>query len=99
MYSCQKRTVRIVPDVVDYSMQRNNSEYNIDMGMREKIEEPERLERFLQEIRDKSQEFKALIIKLCYEINDVERVSELTNVPISTIYDWLEEWNKKKNIL
>lgn len=33
-------------------MQRNNSEYNIDMGMREKIEGPERLERFLEEIRD-----------------------------------------------
>lgn len=66
--------------------------------MRKKIEEPERLDGFLQGIRDKSQDFKALVIKLCYEINDVERVSELTNVPISTIYDWLEEWNKKKNI-
>ncbi|HEX3035090.1 MAG TPA: helix-turn-helix domain-containing protein [Thermodesulfobacteriota bacterium] len=66
--------------------------------MRKNIEEPERLDRFLQEIRDKSQDFKALVIKLCYEINDVERVSGLTNVPVSTIYDWLEEWNKKKNI-
>ena len=66
--------------------------------MRKIIEEPERLDRFLQEIRDKSQDFKALVIKLCYEINDVERVSGLTNVPVSTIYDWLEEWNKKKNI-
>lgn len=66
--------------------------------MRKNIEEPERLDRFLQEIRDKSQDFKALVIKLCYEINDVERVSGLTNVPVSTIYDWLEEWNKKKDI-
>ena len=66
--------------------------------MRKNIEEPERLDRFLQGIRDKGQDFKALVIKLCYEINDVERVSGLTTVPVSTIYDWLNEWNKKKNI-
>ncbi len=69
------------------------------MSMRKKIEEPERVERFLEQIKDKSQDFKALVIKLCTEAEDIEEVSRVTNVSVSTIYNWVEEWNKKKRIL
>ncbi|MCX8076656.1 MAG: helix-turn-helix domain-containing protein [Aquificaceae bacterium] len=45
---------------------------------------------------EKSQDFKALIVKLVEKLGSVSKVSDLTDVPERTIYDWLEDWNKKR---
>jgi hypothetical protein len=67
--------------------------------MRKKVAEPERLDKYLVNYGDNNDDFKALVLKLLAEFQDVEKIHQLTNVPISTIYLWLEEWNKKKKVL
>jgi transposase len=67
--------------------------------MRKKVTEPERLDKYLVNYGDNNDDFKALVLKLLAEFQDVEKIHQLTNVPISTIYLWLEEWNKKKKVL
>lgn len=67
--------------------------------MRKKVAEPERLDKYLVNYGDNSDDFKALVLKLLAEFQDVEKIHQLTNVPISTIYLWLSEWNKKKKVL
>ncbi len=66
------------------------------MKKRLKISEPEILDEVLEEITDKSEDFKALVLRLYDKLGDVEKVFELTNVPKSTIYKWIDDWNKKK---
>lgn len=66
--------------------------------MRKKVTEPERLDKYLVNYGDNNDDFKALVLKLLAEFEDVEKVHQLTAVPTSTIYLWLAEW-KKKNIL
>lgn len=67
------------------------------MPKRIRVDEPERLGRFLANTRKNSEEFKALVLKLVAQFDDVAQVSQLTTVPESTIYDWLADWNKKKS--
>ena len=67
--------------------------------MRKKVTEPERLDRYLVNYGDNNDDFKALVLKLLTEFEDVEKIHQLTGVPTSTIYLWLGEWNKKKKLL
>ena len=67
--------------------------------MRKKVTEPERLDKYLVNYGDNNDDFKALVLKLLSELQDIEKVHQLTNVPVSTIYLWLAEWNKKKKVL
>jgi hypothetical protein len=64
--------------------------------MRKTVTEPERLDKYLVNYGDNNEDFKALVLKLLHEFNDVEKVHQLTGVPTSTIYLWLADWNKKK---
>ncbi len=67
---------------------------NSIMGIR--IDEPERLDEFLQSEKDKSEDFKALVLKLINRIGNVKEVSDITGVPEATIYEWIREWNQEK---
>jgi hypothetical protein len=60
------------------------------------INEPERLLRFMNSFHEShSEDFKALVLHLISQ-SDIESVSLLTNVPVSALYDWQSNWNKKK---
>jgi len=63
-----------------------------------KIDEPERLDKFLRSERDKSKDFKALVLRLINRIDNVKEVSEITGIPESTIYEWIRDWNKEKEV-
>ena len=60
------------------------------------ISEPERLERFMSSFKENhSDDFKALVLHLISK-SDIESISLQTCVPLSTLYDWQSDWNKKK---
>lgn len=63
--------------------------------MRVKVEEANKLDKYLEN-REKSSEIRALVLKMIEKKNNIEEISKLTEIPESTIYRWLEEWNKKK---
>lgn len=71
---------------------------NYNRGMRIELEEKERLDRFLDKKKDKGEDFKVLVLKLIEEMRDIKEVSRVARVPESTIYGWIEEWNKKKRV-
>lgn len=66
------------------------------MDMRVELEEKGRLDRFLENKKDKSEDFKVLILKLVDNTRDIKEVSKITRVPQATIYEWIKEWNKKR---
>ena len=68
------------------------------MAMRKRIDEPERLRRFIENKRIKSEDFKALVLLLVEKYKDVGEVSKITNIPSNTIYTWINEWNEKKKM-
>jgi len=61
-----------------------------------RVDEPELLKDYLETHRSNSDEFRALVIRLVSELEDVAVVSRITTVPVATIYQWLDSWNKKK---
>ena len=65
-------------------------------NMRKKVEEPERLDRFIQSFRSYHQDTKGVILRLVDQLGDVSEVSKLTGIAERTIYTWLKAWNKKK---
>ncbi len=70
--------------------------YNSLMGIR--IDKPERLDKFLRNKRDKSEDFKALVLKLVNRVENIKEVSNITGVPEATIYEWIREWNREKEV-
>jgi transposase-like protein len=61
------------------------------------ISESERFLRFMNSFHENhSDDFKALVLHLISQ-SDIETVSLQTNVPVSTLYDWQSDWNKKRN--
>jgi len=68
------------------------------MAMRKRIDEPERLKRFIENKRIKSEDFKALVLLLVEKYKDIGEVSKITNIPSNTIYTWINEWNEKKKM-
>ncbi|GEM_PF-4903291 len=68
------------------------------MAMRKRIDEPERLRRFIENKRIKSEDFKALVLLLVEKYKDIGEVSKITNIPSNTIYTWINEWNEKKKM-
>ncbi len=71
---------------------------NYNRDMRIELEEKERLDRLLDKKKDKGEDFKVLVLKLIDEMRDIKKVSRVGRVPESTIYGWIEEWNKKKRV-
>ena len=64
-----------------------------------RIEEPERVDRFMKTFSSAhSEDFKAAALKLLAANHSVEEVSALLGVAGSTLYHWVEEWNKKKSL-
>jgi transposase len=61
-----------------------------------KIGEPEKIDEFLRKERDKSNDFKLLLLRLVNRIGNVKEVSDITGVPEATIYEWIREWNNEK---
>ncbi len=70
--------------------------YSSLMGTR--IDKPERLDEFLRSKRDKSEDFKALVLKLVNRVENIKEVSIITGVPEATIYEWIREWNREKEV-
>jgi hypothetical protein len=67
------------------------------MGKKVSISEPERLLRFMNSFHENhSDDFKALVLHLKSQ-SYIESVSLQTSVPVSTLYDWQSDWNKKKS--
>ncbi len=64
--------------------------------MRKLVEDAHLLDEFIQEQPTYSSDFKALVIKLLDQQQNVEQVATLTNVPIRTLYQWLSDWNQFK---
>jgi transposase-like protein len=64
--------------------------------MRKSIEEPHLLAEFIDEQPAYSPDFKALVLRLLDQQQDVEQVAQLTRVPLRTIYTWIDTWNQLK---
>lgn len=63
--------------------------------MRVQVEEGEKLAKYLGE-REKQPEFKALILRMVIELENIEQVAKISGISEQTIYEWIAEWNKKK---
>ncbi|MBC3789482.1 transposase-like protein [Spirosoma sp. LMG 31448] len=67
------------------------------MKKRVTISEPDRLERFMNSFQENhSEDFKALALHLVAN-SDIQTVATQTGLPLSTLYDWQDDWNKKKS--
>lgn len=64
--------------------------------MRKAIEDPHLLTEFIEEQPAYSPDFKALVLRLLDEQNNIEQVAQLTRVPPRTLYHWVEDWNQTK---
>lgn len=62
-----------------------------------KIDEPERLDQFITDYCSYHEDSKAIVLRLVNQLGNVAQVSALTGVAERTIYDWIGDWNKKKN--
>lgn len=63
------------------------------------IDEPARLDRFVKSFGSShSEDFKGLVLKLVESEQSLERVSALSGVSLSTLYDWVKDWNEKKRL-
>jgi len=60
------------------------------------IDEPKKLDEFLQGGKERSEAFKALVLKLVNRIGKVNEVSDIAGVPEATIYEWIRKWDKEK---
>ncbi len=63
------------------------------------IDEPARLERFVKSFgASHSEDFKGLVLKLVESGQSLESVSAISGVSLSTLYDWVKDWNEKKRL-
>jgi transposase len=63
------------------------------------IDEPARLDRFVKSFgANHSEDFKGLVLKLVESGQSLEQVSALSGVSLSTLYDWVKDWNEKKRL-
>lgn len=66
------------------------------MRKRISVDEPDRLERFMNNRNSYSDDFKCLTLKLIHSGQSLEEVSIVTGISLPTLYEWIEDWNKKK---
>ena len=62
------------------------------------IDEPDRLHRFVDSFSSYSQDFRGLVLKMLESGQSIEQVSSFTGVSVSTLYDWIKDWNEKKKL-
>lgn len=67
--------------------------------MRSKIDEPERLEKFIASYSSYNSDSKAIVLRLVAQLGNVGQVATLTGISERTIYDWIGDWNKKKKMV
>jgi transposase-like protein len=68
------------------------------MGVkRVKIDEPEKLNEFLQEVVSYSADFRAMVLKLVESGQTVEQVAGFASISEAVVYEWIKEWNQKKS--
>ena len=59
------------------------------------IDDPERVDRFMKSFSSgHSDDFKAVALKLLARDHSVEQVADLLGVGRTTLYEWIEQWNK-----
>lgn len=68
------------------------------MRKRVSVDEPERLQRFMNNRNSYSEDFKCLTLKLINSGKSPEDVSIFTGISLPTLYEWIEDWNKKKRM-
>ncbi|MDQ3289787.1 MAG: helix-turn-helix domain-containing protein [Bacteroidota bacterium] len=67
------------------------------MGVkRVKIDEPEKLDEFLQEVVSYSADFRAMVLKLVESGQTVEQVAGFASISEAVVYEWIKAWNAKK---
>lgn len=64
--------------------------------MRSKITEPERLDEFIHSFSSYNSDSKAIVLRLVAQLGSVSQVASLTGLSERTIYEWMSQWNKKK---
>ncbi len=63
---------------------------------RVKIDEPEKLDEYLQEVVGYSADFRAMVLKLVESGQTVEQVAGFASISQAVVYEWIKEWNAKK---
>lgn len=61
------------------------------------VDEPERLQRFMNNRTSYSEDFKCLTLNLLHSGKSQDEVIELTGISHPTLTKWLAQWNKKKS--
>lgn len=56
------------------------------------IEEPERLEKFINSYSSYHPDSKAILLRLVAQFGNVSQVASLTGFSERTIYDWISDW-------
>ncbi len=67
------------------------------MRRRVRIQNPGRLKAYMKGA-DHNEDFKALVLQLVEQTGDVGEVARLTGVPRSTIYQWIQVWNRREDL-
>ena len=63
------------------------------------IDEPARLDGFVKSFGGShSEDFKGLVLKMVESGQSLESVSQLSGVSLSTLYNWVKDWNEKKKL-
>ena len=63
------------------------------------IDEPARLDWFVKSFgAGHSEDFKGLVLKMVESGQSLESVSALSGVSLSTLYEWVKDWNEKKRL-
>ena len=63
------------------------------------IDEPVRLDGFVKSFGSShSEDFKGLVLKMVESGQSMESVSALSGVSLSSLYDWVKDWNEKKRL-
>ena len=62
------------------------------------VDEPTRLQAFINNRPHYGEDFKALTLKMIQQGQSVEQVATFTGVSQPTLYEWLANWNKKKKL-
>ena len=63
------------------------------------IDEPARLDRFVKSFgAGHSEDFRGLVLKMVESGQSLESVSALSGVSLSTLYEWVKDWNEKKRL-
>ena len=65
-----------------------------------RVDDADLLDEVLTETTDYSPDLKALVLRVIHQqAGNVEAVAIQTDLPLSTIYQWLSRWNQQQQAL